>query len=365
MPLDRTIVRDRVLSGDRTVAPDFCKLWLRLVSRTFALNIRILPKELEETVRLAYLFMRIADTIEDDRTMEPELRKDLLDRFVACFAPVGSDPERVDEFLQALPASWKTESHPDLFLVAHTDLVFEVFAGVRADRRAAVEERVREMCSGMVHYALKRESDGWFRLDTRQELLDYCYFVAGTVGLMLTELFAAEGFSSARKEKLRANSVAFGLALQLVNIARDIPADGTRRTVFVPEEMCRARGIEPAQLWETEFRPKAKDVLLDLVRLADREIRMAQAYILDLPRLSWRLRLFCLWPLLMAQDTLIVLASHPEAALDPTKRAKIGRGQVRRILWKTSASCWSDLMLRYQFNRRNRALAQLLREPTT
>src|ERR1035437_8485645 len=125
MPLDRNVVRDRVLSNDSTVAADFCRLWLGLVLRTFALNIRVLPRELEETVRLAYLFMRIADTIEDDRAMPPEERKRLLDLFVACFRPEGSDPEQVVEFIAELPASWKTETLPDLFLVAHVDLVFQ------------------------------------------------------------------------------------------------------------------------------------------------------------------------------------------------------------------------------------------------
>src|SRR5664279_3832287 len=108
MSLDRTAVRDRVLAEDATVAADFCRLWLALVSRTFALNIRILPRELEETVRLAYLFMRIGDTVEDDRAMPPEERKKLLDLFVACFHPQGSDPELVAEFLAELPPSWKT-----------------------------------------------------------------------------------------------------------------------------------------------------------------------------------------------------------------------------------------------------------------
>lgn len=363
MSLDRTVVRDRVLANDPVVAGDFCRLWLGLVSRTFALNIRILPRELEETVRLAYLFMRIADTIEDDRAMPPSERKKLLDLFVACFHPRGSDPDLVAEFLAELPPSWKTETHPDLFLVAHADLVFQVFAGVRPAHRAAVEERVREMCGGMVHYAVQREQDGWFRLGTRQELLDYCYFVAGTVGLMLTDLFCA-GMAASRKERLRANSVAFGLALQLVNIARDIPADGTRRTVFVPEEMCRARGISPERLWEPDVGGNASAVLLDLIRLADREIRLAQQYVRALPLSAWRLRLFCLWPLLMAQDTLILLAADPAAALDPARRVKIGRAKVKRILWTTSATCWSNLLLQLQFNRRNNALALLLRETT-
>jgi farnesyl-diphosphate farnesyltransferase len=361
MSPDRTVIRERVLGGDPDVAADFCRVWLHLVSRTFALNIRVLPRDLEQTVRLAYLFMRIADTIEDDRAMPAEERKRLLGLYVACFQAGGKDPGDVEEFLSSLPETWKTETHPDLFLVAHADLVFEVFAGVDPAHRLAVEERVREMCGGMVHYAVQREEDGWFRLGTRQELIDYCYFVAGTVGLMLTDLFSSNGMAKSRRERLRTNAVAFGLGLQLVNIARDIPADGTRRTVFVPEEMCRSQGISPDQLWEPDFREPASKVLLDLIRLADREIRKAQIYVRDLPWMAWRVRLFCLWPLLIAQDTLILLASDPGAALDPARRVKIGRSRVKRILWTTSLTCWSNLLLQVQFNRRNRALSNLLK----
>lgn len=363
MSTDSTAVRERVLASDPHVADDFCRLWLGLVSRTFALTIRVLPRELEETVRIAYLFMRIADTVEDDRDMAPIERKKLLEKFSACFSSGDPDPEKIEEYLGALPPAWKSATHPDLFLSAHADLVFRVYAHVRPDWREAVSERVREMCSGMVHYALRRREDGWFALETRQELLDYCYFVAGTVGLMLTDLFSS-GMAPARKERLRSNAVAFGLALQLVNIARDIPADGTRSTVFVPEEMCRSRGVEPFELWLPERRAQSSAVLLDLIRLADREVRLAQTYVLDLPASAWRKRLFCLRPLLMAQDTLLVLACDPQAALDPTRRVKIGRPQVRRILWTTSATCWSNILLRIQFERRNSALQRRLQETT-
>ena len=74
--------------------------------------------------------------------------------------------------------------------------------------------------------------------------------------------------------------------------------------------------------------------------------------------------MFCLWPLLMAQDTLILLAADPAAALDPARRIKIGRAKVKRILWTTSVTCWSNLLLQFQFKRRNRALGAWLRETT-
>ncbi len=360
MPIATSEIKRRVLQGDPTVSSEFCRAWLQEVSRTFALNIRVLPRDLEEVVRLAYLFMRIADTVEDDRQMPPEVRQELLEKFVRCFDGKGGDPGDIRSFVEALPPDWRSDDHPDRFLVVHCHHVFSVYRTVPVELRKPVDERVREMCGGMIHYALKREADGWFQLGTSQELLDYCYFVAGTVGLMLTDLFAGSGMSQARKAKLKANAVGFGLALQLVNIARDIPADGTRRTIFVPEDICQARGVRPCELWEEDHRQAASQVLLDLVRLADREVRAAQAYILDLPWYRFRLRLFCLWPLLMSQDTLSLLAGDPAAAL--AGRVKITRPQVRRILWTTMVTCWSNLALKFQFASRNNLLRKQLRE---
>ncbi len=209
---------------------------------------------------------------------------------------------------------------------------------------------------------MQREEDGWFRLRTRQELLDYCYFVAGTVGLMLTSLFSERTrfLSKKRKEKLKSRSVAFGLGLQLVNIARDIPADWGRHTVFVPSEMCEAHGILPEGLPDPTRREGAAKVLTDLIRMADKELREAQLYVLDLPRTAFRVRLFCLWPLLMAQDTLILLARQPAQALDPASRIKIGRRRVKFIVYSTIASCWSNGLLSMQFKWRNRKMARLL-----
>lgn len=351
-----------MVAGDQNVAVDFCREWLQMVSRTFALNIRVLPETLQDTIRLAYLFMRIADTVEDDRAMPAAERKQLLDQFAKCFAPEGPVWAEIEVFCGMLPASWKDSQDPDQFLVGRCQLVFEVFAKLPASLRHPVDERVREMCSGMVHYAMQREEDGWFRLKTRQELYDYCYFVAGTVGLMLTDLFAARTrfVSARRKERLKSRSVAFGLCLQLVNIARDIPADWARRTVFVPQEMCEAHGISPESLPDPTRRAQAAKVLVDLIRLADHEARQSQKYILDLPRTALRVRLFCLWPLLMSQDTLILLAAQPEAAVAPDARIKISRRRVKFIVYSTMATCWSNTLLRLQFWWRNRALKRLV-----
>src|SRR5437667_7267848 len=51
-------------------APDsadksYCRAVLPRVSRTFAINIRLLGKDLREPVRIAYLLCRICDALED------------------------------------------------------------------------------------------------------------------------------------------------------------------------------------------------------------------------------------------------------------------------------------------------------------
>jgi len=365
LPLHKGI-RERVLRRDTEVADEFCRVWLGLVSRTFALNIRVLPAPLEEAVRLAYLFCRIADTVEDDRAMEPSMRQGLLEQFVRCFQPNGPDEAEIEIFQASLPPEWKDETHPDRFLTAHADLVFERHALLPQAVRDAIEARVREMCGGMVHYALRREENGWFRLKTRRELLDYCYFVAGTVGLMLCDLFHWQHpMGSKRLEALRGRAVSFGLGLQLVNIARDIPADWQRHTVFVPDEIVEGHGTTAERLPDPAFRAQGASALREVMRMAQKELLEAQRYVLDLPRTAVRLRLFCLWPLLMAQDSLVLLAQRPEEALDPARRLKIGRGQVKFILYSTIAACWSNTLLKGLFVARNRKLHRLLRETPT
>jgi len=364
LPLHKGI-RDRVLRGDTAVADEFCRAWLGLVSRTFALNIRILPPTLEEPVRLAYLFCRIADTVEDDRAMEPSARQALLEQFVRCFQPSGPDESEIESFLALLPQDWKEDSHPDRFLAAHAHLVFLRHATLPPEVRLPIESRVREMCGGMVHYALRREENGWFRLRSRRELLDYCYFVAGTVGLMLCDLFRWQHpMSDKRAEALRSRAVSFGLGLQLVNISRDVPADWQRHTVFLPDEIVEAHGTTAERIPDPAFRAQGAGALREVLRMAQVELLEAQRYVLDLPRTAPRLRLFCLWPLLMAQDSLVLLAERPEEALDPSRRLKISRNRVKFILYSTAATCWSNTLLKGLFLLRNRKLRRLLPETT-
>ena len=79
-------LRERVLrhaARPLTAAEEwhFCEAALTRVSRTFAVNIRVLPADLRRAVLLAYLFCRVVDTVEDDAALpqllgQPEQRVD-------------------------------------------------------------------------------------------------------------------------------------------------------------------------------------------------------------------------------------------------------------------------------------------------
>ena len=67
-------------------------------------------------------------------------------------------------------------------------------------------------------------------INTKKELINYCYHVAGTVGVMLCNIF---GIDSRQSYKF---AVDLGIAMQLTNIARDILEDAHIGRIYIPKE---------------------------------------------------------------------------------------------------------------------------------
>ncbi len=197
-----------------TKTPPFGTCWAILprVSRSFALVIRWLPRRLDDAVMVSYLLCRIADTIEDSLRPAAEKR-----RLLAGFA-AGLDAGRPEVPLDGYPREYEC-------LMARTGEVLECYRSLPASARAVIRARVEEMCSGMSRWC-DRE------IRTLADQNEYCYCVAGLVGLMLTDLFRAYGHLADRDaEQLRPLAVDFGLALQKVNVLRDLRADLLRGAV--------------------------------------------------------------------------------------------------------------------------------------
>lgn len=74
------------------------------------------------------------------------------------------------------------------------------------------------------------------------ELYEYCYRVASTVGLMCSEIF---GYT---RESTKEYAVNLGIALQLTNIVRDVRSDAKRNRIYIPHEDFERFGYEEDQL---------------------------------------------------------------------------------------------------------------------
>lgn len=330
--------KQRLHSGplDTPEALAFAEFVLNRVSRTFALNIRVLPRALRNQVLYAYLYCRMADTIEDDPTLPTAEKSRLLHAFAALFDPALPEQQALEAFSAfptLLPASWQATEHNEdweKILLGRAPVVLQAFPTFPAPARAAIARCVIEMCDGMAGFAVQREEraqQGRALIETVTELDRYCYYVAGTVGVMLCDLFIDYAkISSERAEKMRALCVSFGLGLQLTNILKDVRDDSERGVSWLPPDLTLAQAFA-----------KARGHLEDSLE-----------YTLLIPRLQRRLRLFCLWPLLMAAETLALLATNTEA-LSSGRRLKITRARVARILLRTRLFYFSNTWLRAEF----------------
>lgn len=80
------------------------------------------------------------------------------------------------------------------------------------------------------------------RYETFEELSLYCYRVASTIGLIAIEIF---GY---RNPRVRDYAVNLGMALQLVNILRDIQSDAQRGRIYLSQEDLDRFGVRPGEL---------------------------------------------------------------------------------------------------------------------
>lgn len=299
------------------------------VSRTFALGIRLLPDPLEEAVRTAYLLCRIADTIEDTADLAPEEQQRLLAHWRRCLEENGPDAGPV---ARAFRATGTDEGE----LARHADRALAVFRALPAAQREAIRPWVQEMASGMAEFAGRRAAGtrkGLEALASVAELDRYCYYVAGTVGHLLTRLFRLHhrSITTDRFDRLDALATSFGLGLQLTNIIKDVADDRRRGWSFVPRELCQMAGIRPEELQDAAYAGEARRVMDVLIAKARGHLRDALTYSLTLPRRAYRIRIFCLTSLYFAVRTLR-LAEHDPRLLDPGHKVKIRRADVYRTV---------------------------------
>jgi farnesyl-diphosphate farnesyltransferase len=319
------------------------------VSRTFALTIPQLPVGLRTAVTSAYLLCRIADTIEDEPALSPPETLAFLQRFSAVLGGHGDARQLAREIEQRLSdRTLATERE----LVSNMERVLAVLARLNAAQRAAIQRCVELMCQGMPRFQFSASLKG---LAHSTDLDDYCYYVAGVVGEMLTDLFCDYSPQIARhRPALSAIAASFAQGLQMTNILKDVWEDRSRGVSWLPQDVFTRHGVDLAQVSSEPHDPRFGAGFLELVGVAHAHLRNALDYTLLIPSKEMGIRRFCLWAIGLAVLTLRKIQHNPRFTAGA--QVKVTRSAVAMTRLLTDVAGRNDWMLRRLFAQAARGL---------
>jgi phytoene synthase len=227
----------------------WCKRYTKRRAKNFYYGFAILPPEKRNAIYAAYAFSGVVDDIADELTDRAEQERQLAAaraRLRACY--LG---ERRGPLYTAL--------------------------GDAVDRFGVPCELFEELVNGVeMDFTINRYA-------TWDDLYRYCYRVAGMVGLICVAIFGYKPAPYARDA-----AIAMGVALQIVNIMRDVREDAERGRVYFAAEDLAIHGLTPEDILACRY----DDRFVDLMRTYDAR---ARAYFADgerlLPLLDLRSRM--------------------------------------------------------------------------
>ncbi len=282
----------------------YCHEALKKVSRSFAVVIQQLPDELKDPVCLFYLILRGLDTVEDDMNIDTSIKKDMLLSF--------ADRINKEEFI--LENVGDTQDYQDLML--HFDKVVRVYQQLSPAYKEVITDITNEMAIGMNKYAHET-------VESYEDWNDYCYYVAGLVGIGLSRLFLASKLETSPKLQSNELSNEMGLFLQKTNIIRDFAEDLEQGRIFWPEESWKNKANTLKELQANEKSGLA--ALNEVVINAFEHVPACLEFLECLD--NQKVFRFCAIPQLMAIATLKALYNNPDVL---HKNVKIRKGRTAK-----------------------------------
>lgn len=323
---------------------DYQRSILPGVSRTFALTIPVLPEPLAVVMTNAYLLCRLADTVEDD----PALAHEQKSHFHARFVAVVKGEESAERFAADLAPLLSDRILPaEHDLVRHTAAVIRVMHGFTSEQRAALTRCVAIMCRGMPEFQRNKSLRGLADLN---ELAEYCYYVAGVVGEMCTELFCLHCPElMPQREAMLKLSVSFGQGLQMTNILKDVWDDRQSGACWLPRSVFANGTFDLERLDELHDTPEFRAGLRELLGVGHAHLRNALEYTCFIPKREAGIRRFCLWAIGLAVLTLRKIHRHP--TYRSGSEVKVSRRTVKATVLTTNLTLMSNRALRLIFAR--------------
>lgn len=322
---------------------DDLQAWLlEGVSRTFALTIPQLPEGLAKPVSNAYLLCRIIDTIEDEVALNSADKRKFCQRFIRVVEGKDDSAPLAAELGPLLSAQTIPAEHELIRLIPR---VIAITHGFEAPQQEALTLCVSIMGKGMAEYQDRDLRHGLANMD---EMNEYCYYVAGVVGEMLTRLFCHYSPQIAEhREQMMALAVSFGQGLQMTNILKDLWDDHSRGVCWLPRDLFQTVGFDLSELKPGHGDPKFTDGFRQLIGIAHAHLHNALEYTLLIPAHETGLREFCLWALGMAVLTLRKINANLH--FSDSSQVKISRRSVKATIFISRLSRRSNLLLKTSF----------------
>jgi len=167
------------------------KNYLSIYAKSFNWAGFFLPKKTYKNCSYLYDFCRVVDNIADDEN-EIEIKKIKFQKFVNDFKQKNFENPVIQNM-------WNIIHEFNISL----EIIYDLFDGIESDIKQNV------------------------KIDTRKDLLIYCYRVAGTVGLMMAKILKVS-----KKQSLK-SAIDLGIAMQLTNISRDVIEDSKKNRSYI------------------------------------------------------------------------------------------------------------------------------------
>lgn len=188
---------------------------------SFYYSFSLLPKHKREAIHAVYAFCRYTDDIVDEGS--DETKKTVLLRKWRMELGRTLNGESSFPILNQLASTARRFNIP-------VDHFYELIRGVEMDLS---KKRYRNF----------------------EELREYCYLVASSVGLMCRQIF---GY---RNESTRDYAINLGVALQLTNILRDVKDDAKRGRIYLPLDDMTRFGVTEADIFANRYTQNFVDLM--------------------------------------------------------------------------------------------------------
>ncbi|WP_260483478.1 phytoene/squalene synthase family protein [Sphingomicrobium flavum] len=207
-------------------------------SKSFRFASQLFDEETRERSWLLYAWCRACDDITDGQTL-------------------GHDAERPDDPKERI-AFVKAQTAQALGGRPTGLVPFDAFATVAAET-GITKPMADDHLAGF-----ERDAADW-RPQTSDDLLSYCYQVAGAVGVMMAVVMGV----SAKDEDTLNRAADLGLAFQLANIARDIVDDAKVSRTYLPRQWLEDSGLVEGTIADPANRTKLAQFGKRLADMAD------------------------------------------------------------------------------------------------